>query len=78
MIIGSGIALFYYLRIILSLFGAKTVISMELENKENVSRTAGSNLGLNIMMKTGLVILLCLSFFFGIYPELITTTINAL
>jgi len=78
LIIGSGIALFYYLRIILSLFEAKAVISIELENNENVSRAAGSSLGLNIMVKTGLVILLCLSFFFGIYPELITTTINAL
>jgi len=68
LIIGSGIALFYYLRIILSLFESKDVIQVGIS----------SNVSSKVMINIGVIALLLISFSLGIYPELLTNTIKGL
>lgn len=68
LIIGSAISLFYYLRVVLSLF----------ESKSNVQKHINRNVSSTIMINIAVIILLSLSFSLGIYPELLTTTIKAL
>jgi len=68
LVIGSAIALFYYLRVILSLFEPQNTLQPNLSH----------NVGSKVMVNISLFVLICLSFSLGVYPELLVNSIKGL
>ena len=75
LIIGSGIALCYYLRVVFYLFESKGFIFIA---EGNASKISFNSVSLNVLINIGVIMLMCLNFFFGIYPEFIINTIKEL
>ncbi|NQY62710.1 MAG: NADH-quinone oxidoreductase subunit N [Alteromonadaceae bacterium] len=70
LIIGSGIGLFYYLRIIFALFNTETSESSVSENNWKIELPVTNHLFIVVLAVVGL--------FFGIFPDMVTRLIGSL